>query len=94
MDHFHVQTGPYAGEVVIVDGPEYETLGGLGTNIGIYDPQAILEMNFYCDTYGIDTISLANSVAFAMECYENGIITQKTQVVWSLPGEIIPRSLK
>jgi aldehyde:ferredoxin oxidoreductase len=77
VDHFHVQTGPYAGEVVIVDGPEYETLGGLGTNIGIYDPQAILEMNFYCDTYGIDTISLANSVAFAMECYENGIISSK-----------------
>ena len=77
VDHFHVQTAPYAGEAVIVDGPEYETLGGLGTNIGIYDPQAILEMNFYCDTYGIDTISLANSVAFAMECYENGIITSK-----------------
>ncbi len=74
VPHYHVQTGPYKGEVVIVDGPEYETLGGLGTNIGIYDPQAILEMNFYCDTYGIDTISLANSVAFAMECYENGII--------------------
>jgi aldehyde:ferredoxin oxidoreductase len=74
VPHYHIQTGPYKGEVVIVDGPEYETLGGLGTNIGIYDPQAILEMNFYCDTYGIDTISLANSVAFAMECYENGII--------------------
>lgn len=76
VPHFHVQTGPYAGEVVIVDGPEYETLGGLGTNIGIYDPDAILEMNFYCDTYGIDTISLANSVAFVMECYENKIINK------------------
>ncbi len=74
VPHYHLKTGPYAGETVIVDGPEYETLGGLGTNIGIYDPQAILEMNFYCDTYGIDTISLANSVAFVMECYENGII--------------------
>lgn len=77
VPHFHVQTGPYAGEVVIVDGPEYETLGGLGTNVGIFDPQAILEMNFYCDTYGIDTISLANSIAFAMECFENNIINKE-----------------
>lgn len=76
VPHFHLETGPYSGEVVLVDGPEYETLGGLGSNIGIFDPQAILEMNFYCDTYGIDTISLANSIAFAMECYENGILNQ------------------
>lgn len=77
VPHFHLQTGPYAGEVVVVDGPEYETLGGLGSNIGIFDPSAILEMNFYCDTYGIDTISLANSIAFAMECYENKVIDEK-----------------
>jgi aldehyde:ferredoxin oxidoreductase len=42
---------------------------------GIFDPQAALELNFYCDTYGIDTISAGNSIAFAMECYENGILT-------------------
>jgi len=74
VDHFHLQTGPYKGEVVLVDGPEYETIAGEGSNIGVFDPLAILEMNFYCDTYGIDTISFANSVAFAMECYTEGII--------------------
>ena len=34
----------------------------------------MLELNFYCDTYGIDTISFGTALAFAMECYENGVI--------------------
>jgi aldehyde:ferredoxin oxidoreductase len=34
-------------------------------------------MNFYADTYGIDTISLGNSIAFAMECYEYGILNKE-----------------
>jgi aldehyde:ferredoxin oxidoreductase len=76
IDHFHLKTGPYAGEAVLVDGPEYETIAGLGSNIGNFDPQSIMELSFYCDTYGIDTISLANSIAFAMECYEEGILTK------------------
>jgi aldehyde:ferredoxin oxidoreductase len=71
---FELKTGPYKGESVFVDGPEYETLGALGSNCGIFDPQAVLEMNFYCDTYGIDTISCGNSIAFAMECFEYGIL--------------------
>ena len=74
VPHYHLRTGPYQGEAVLVDGPEYETLGGLGSNLGIYTPPDILELNFYADTYGIDTISLGNSVAFAMECYEYGIL--------------------
>ncbi len=74
VPNFKLSTGPYKGSSVFVDGPEYETLGGLGSNIGIFDPQAILELNFYADTYGIDSISLADSIAFAMECYELGII--------------------
>lgn len=74
VDHFHLQTGPYKNQAVLVDGPEYETIAGEGSNIGVFDPLAIIEMNFYCDTYGIDTISFANSVAFAMECYAEGII--------------------
>jgi aldehyde:ferredoxin oxidoreductase len=49
----------------------------LGANLGIFEPMAILELNFYCDTYGIDTISFANSVAFVMECYQEGILNQQ-----------------
>lgn len=79
VDHFPLQTGPYAGSCVLVDGPEYENAAGLGSNIGNFDPQILLELNFYCDTYGVDTISFANCVAFAMECYEEGqIMTEHT----------------
>lgn len=77
VPHFHLQTGPYKGETVFVDGPEYETLGGLGSNIGVFDPNAMLEINFYADTYGIDTISLGNSIAFAMDWYECGVLTKE-----------------
>jgi aldehyde:ferredoxin oxidoreductase len=77
VDKFPVQTGPYAGTCVLVDGPEYENAAGLGSNIGNFDAQKVLELNFYCDTYGIDTISVANCIAFAMECYEEGIITRE-----------------
>jgi aldehyde:ferredoxin oxidoreductase len=76
VDNYRVQTGPYAGGCVIVDGPEYETVAGVGSNCGIFDPGAILEINFYCDTYGIDTISFGTSMAFAMECYEAGVLTK------------------
>ncbi len=76
VDNYRVQTGPYAGGCVIVDGPEYETIAGVGSNCGIFDPAAILEINFYCDTYGIDTISFGTSMAFAMECFEAGVLTE------------------
>lgn len=74
VPHYHLRTGPYQGQVVLVDGPEYETLGACASNLAIFDPQDVLEINFYADTYMIDTISLGNSIAFAMECYENGIL--------------------
>ena len=77
VDHFPLLTGPYAGSHVLVDGPEYENAAGLGANIGNFDPQKVLELNFYCDTYGVDSISFANAVAFAMECYEEGQITKE-----------------
>jgi len=77
VDDFPLQTGPHAGELVLVDGPEYENAAGLGSNIGIFDPNAVLELNFYCDTYGVDTISFANSVAFCMECYAAGILNKE-----------------
>jgi len=78
VDDFELRTGPYAGTKVLVDGPEYETAAGC-SNLGVYDPDFVLEANFYCDTYGIDTISYTTGLAFAMECFENGILdTEKT----------------
>ncbi|MCP4214443.1 MAG: aldehyde:ferredoxin oxidoreductase [bacterium] len=76
-DNFELLTGPYKGDKVTVDGPEYETVGGCGSNCGIWDPQAVLEINFYCDTYGIDTISFGTMTAFIMECWEKGILDKE-----------------
>ena len=76
VDHFTVITGPYKGEKVTVDGPEYETVG-CGSNMSIWDPLWVLEFNFYCDTYGLDTISTGTSIAFYMEMYEYGILNKK-----------------
>ncbi|MHA1583772.1 MAG: aldehyde ferredoxin oxidoreductase family protein [Promethearchaeota archaeon] len=76
-DNFELLTGPYKGDKVTVDGPEYENAAGLGANIGCFDPQFVLESNFYCDTYGIDIISFATSTAFVMECYEKGILNKE-----------------
>ena len=77
VDGYELRTGPYRGQVVIVDGPEYETTAGCGSNCGIFDPDALLEINFYCDTYGIDTISFGTLTAFVMECYEAGILNEE-----------------
>jgi aldehyde:ferredoxin oxidoreductase len=71
---FELRTGPYKGQKVFVTGPEYETIAGLGSNCGIFDADYVIEMNFYCDTYGLDTISVGTATAFAMECYEMGLI--------------------
>ncbi len=77
VDDFELQTGPYKGQKVIVDGPEYENAAGLGSNCGMFDPGYIIEANFYCDTYGMDTITWATVLAFLMECYENGVLNMK-----------------
>ena len=69
-------SGPYSGKRVFVDGPEYETIAGCGSNCGIFDPHTIIEMNFYCDTYGLDTISVGTGIAFVMECFEKGLINK------------------
>ena len=68
-------TGPYRGKKVFVDGPEYETVAGCGSSLGIFDAHTIIEINFYCDAYGMDTISVGTSLAFVMECFENNQIT-------------------
>ena len=77
IDNYELRTGPYKGQKVLVDGPEYENAGGLGSNCGIFNPDYIIEANFYCDTYGICTISWGTLLAFIMECYENGILNEE-----------------
>ena len=80
IDDYIVRTGPYKGRKVIVDGPEYENAAGLGANCGIFDPGYIIEMNFYCDTYGICIITWSTLTAFIMECFQNGILNKERTV--------------
>ena len=72
-----VKTGPYKGHTVTVDGQEYETAAGCAANCGIFDPDWLLEANFYCDTYRVCTISFGTLTAFIMECYQRGILDQE-----------------
>lgn len=55
-------------------GPEYETEASLGSNCGVEDEKAIFKANELCNKYSLDTIETGATIAFAMECYENGII--------------------
>jgi aldehyde:ferredoxin oxidoreductase len=66
--------GPMAGRKVSIDGPEYETITAV-TCMGIFDPQFILEYNWYCDEYSLDTISMGVSSSFLMECFQRGYLS-------------------
>jgi aldehyde:ferredoxin oxidoreductase len=56
-------------------GPEFETLGLLGSNLDITDPVAVARANELCNNYGIDTITMGGLAAYVFECMENGLIT-------------------
>ena len=77
VDNYLLRTGPYAGDKVIVDGPEYETTSSNGSIMGIFNPDFTIESNFYCDTYGICTITFGTIMGFVMECFENGILNEE-----------------
>ncbi len=77
VDNYELRSGPYKGSKVIVDGPEYESTSSLGSIAGIFNPDFTIESNFYCDTYGICTISWGTILGFVMECYENGILNEE-----------------
>jgi len=70
-----IKTGKWAGKEG--EGPEYESVVLLGSACDVDDLNAITMANFLCNEYGIDTISAGSIVAFAMECYEKGILTKE-----------------
>lgn len=69
-----VPEGPYA---YIGGSPEYETLSCVGSKCGIGDIKSILYAHHLCNRYGMDTCSFGSTIAWAMECYERGILTKK-----------------
>lgn len=71
-----VPTGPYAVKKGAKK-PEYETLASLGSLCLNDNVESIIKMNDMCSRFGMDTISAGATLAFAMECYENALITRK-----------------
>jgi aldehyde:ferredoxin oxidoreductase len=75
------------------DRPEYETVAGFGPMCLNNDITSIIKANDICNRYGIDTISASTSIAFAIECYEKGIITKQDtdgiELTWGNPQIII-----
>ena len=81
-DDITLQYGPQAHRKVGIDGPEYETAGAV-TSMGIFDPQFIMEYNWYCDQYGLDTISMGVTTSFLMECVQRGYLSE-TEIGYEL----------
>ncbi len=59
------------------EGPEYETSNTFGAMCGVSDLNAIAKANYLCNEYGLDTISAGATIAFALECFEKGILTKE-----------------
>ena len=72
-----ITVGDPKGKKVWVDGPEYETAVGFGSNLGVWNAESIMEANWHCDNYGIDTITAAVIIAFLMECFQRGYLSKE-----------------
>jgi len=70
-----VAEGPYA--IAEGPGPQYETIGAFGSLTVIENMAAVIKMGEVANRYGMDTISCGATIAFAMECFEKGLITSK-----------------
>ena len=71
-----INDGPYKVDPRY-GGAEYETLGTFGSYCGVDDLAAVNLANQICNEYAVDTIACGATIAFAMECYEKGIITKE-----------------
>ncbi len=60
------------------DGPEYVTVGKLGPNVGLKEPEQILRLNNILNDLGLDSASTGSAIGWAMELYQRGIIDQQT----------------
>jgi aldehyde:ferredoxin oxidoreductase len=77
MPKKYFSSGSLDGTEDVRKGPEYETTVGFGPNLGITDLSFITRMGEICDRYGMDTISLSNTIGLVFTLFENGSITSK-----------------
>ena len=71
-----VRTGKPYDVTERLGGPEFETIGLLGSNLDITDPAAVAKANELCNNYGLDTITMGGLAACLFECMEKGLVTQ------------------
>ncbi|MCR4419730.1 MAG: aldehyde ferredoxin oxidoreductase family protein [Clostridia bacterium] len=97
------QCGIACGALIELDGPtgplrthrpEYETIAAFGSMCLVDDVATVIRANHLCNRYGLDTISAGATIAFAMECYERGLITDKEtdglSLKWGNKDAILP----
>jgi len=77
INQVRVQGGPFGEVEPVYGGPEYETLAAFGSLLGIDNYEAVAAANKKCNSYGLDTIATGTVIAFATECYLNGLITEE-----------------
>ena len=70
-----ITDGPFRGDPRY-GGPEYETLATMGSYCGVSDLAAICRANQLCNMYGMDTIACGATIAWAMDCFEHGLLTK------------------
>ncbi len=68
-----IEKGKWVGTVT--EGPEYETVWAFGPQCGVADREAIARADYLCDYYGMDTMSIGNTIGFLMECCQRGLIS-------------------
>jgi aldehyde:ferredoxin oxidoreductase len=81
----------FAGEG---EGPEYETAWGFGSDCDIDDMDAIIKANYICNELGLDTITMASTIACAMDLYESGYITPKDTGGLAIPFGAVDMMVK
>jgi len=88
-----VPGGPFGGVRPEYGGPEYETVASFGSLCENRDLEAIALLNQRCNAYGLDTISAGSAIAFAMECFEKGLLTER-EIGFPLPWGDAPAMVR
>lgn len=77
-------------ESVCIEGPEYETADAFGPMCGNDDPEIVIKANQLCNDFGLDTISTGVTIAFALECHEQGLLNHPNySLEWGDPETIL-----
>jgi len=94
--YYKIEDGPYSG--LITEGCQFEALADFGCKLGVGAPNFVLKINSYCNQLGLDVDNPAGSIAWAMECYQKGILTKKDtdglELEWGNPEVILELTRK